>query len=126
MPPEALGQNPTCVTSFDIFSFGGIILYTVTQLWPELTNQTSGVMTGVINHNHLLDEIVRDAAALKPLVIACLDDNPENRPSVTQVSVVIKETKEKCKYDEKDPVVWLTQVLQPQEKQKEPQQQVRM
>ena len=80
-------------------------------------------MTGVTNHNHLLDKIVGDAAALKPLVIACLDDNPENRPSVTQVSVVIKEAKEKCKYDEKDPVVWLTQVLQPQEKQKDPQQQ---
>ena len=48
-------------------------------------------------------------------------------PSVTQVSVVIKEAKEKCSLkcdnDEKDPVVWLTQVLrkqQPQEKQKEP------
>ena len=130
IPPEALGQNPTCVTSFDIFSFGGIILYTVTQLWPELTNQTSEVMTGVTNRNHLLDKIVGDATALKPLVIACLDDNPENRPSMTQVSVVIKEAKEryslKCKDDEKDPVVWLTKVLrsqQTQEKQKEPQQQ---
>ena len=87
-------------------------------------------MTGVTNRNHLLDKIVGDATALKPLVIACLDDNPENRPSMKQVSVVIKEAKEKyslkCEDDEKDPVVWLTQVLrrqQPQEKQKEPQQQ---
>ena len=82
MPPEALDENPT---SFDIFSFGEIILYVITQLWPELTNQTqlnsntekSRVMT---SHNCLLDKMVGDTIALKPLVIACLDENPGNRP----------------------------------------------
>ena len=86
MPPEALGVISTCAPSFDIFSFGGIILYVISQLWPELTNQIqlnsdtdkSRVITEMTNHNHLLDKMVGDATDMKPSVIACLDENPEN------------------------------------------------
>lgn len=41
-----------------------------------------------------LDKMVGGAADLKPLVISCLDDDPNNRPLVAQVSVVIQEAKD--------------------------------
>lgn len=34
MPPEALGKNPDYTTSLDIFSFGHLALYTITQIFP--------------------------------------------------------------------------------------------
>ena len=51
------------------------------------------------------------AADLKPLVMSCLHDNPENRPSVTQVSVRISELKDVYSiklnsYDGMSPTAW--------------------
>ena len=43
-----------------------------------------------------LDKMTGGAADLKPLVTACLDDNPKNRPQLTQVSMTIKRAKDEC------------------------------
>ena len=34
MPPEALVDMPIYDTPHDIFSYGGVVLHTATQLWP--------------------------------------------------------------------------------------------
>ena len=54
------------------------------------------------------------AADLKPLVIACLDDNPMKRPSLTQISMTIKRVKDECNqknnHDGISPIVWWAEV----------------
>ena len=138
MPPEAQDGSPSYTPAFDVFSFSGVILYVITQLWPELTNQTQSnddvekwqEMPEIMRRNYLLDNMVGDTTDFKPLVVSCLDVNPENRPSIVQISTVIKDTKEKynVKYsnDEKNPIVWLAKVSreeQSQERQHQSQQQ---
>ena len=118
MPPEALKKRPVYGPSLDIFSYGGVILHVTTQLWPDPTDATelntdSGrreVVSEVKRRQQHLDKMTEGAADLKPLVISCLDDNPENRPSVTQVSMRISELKDvysqKSSCDGMSPVVW--------------------
>ena len=41
MPPECLADKPVYGLSLDIFSFGGIILYIITQQWPNPSSWVS-------------------------------------------------------------------------------------
>ena len=38
MPPEALSVQSVYGSSLDIFSYGGVILNVITQLWPQPTD----------------------------------------------------------------------------------------
>jgi len=40
MPPEALVDKPKYGLSLDVFSFGGVMLYTITEEWPTLKAPT--------------------------------------------------------------------------------------
>ena len=61
------------------------------------------------------------AADLKPLVMSCLNDNPKDRPLVTQVSVTIKRAKEVCSqkggHDGMTPITWWAEVSSDQQSQ---------
>ena len=101
MPPECLANSPVYGLPLDIFSFGGVILYVATQLWPQPTSwiafdpNTGGriVLTELQRRQQYLDKMTGDFTDLKPLVISCLDDNPKKRPSVSQVLLDIKKAK---------------------------------
>ena len=116
MPPEALDEKPTYTPAFDVFSFGCVILHVITQLWPELSNQSDvkkwKELPEIMKRNYRLDKLVEDVICfMKSSVISCLDVNPKNRPSVEQISEAIKEVKEK--YNMKcsdDPTEWSAQV----------------
>ena len=102
MPPEALNKRPVYGPPLDVFSYGGVILHVTTQLWPDPTdvielNPDSGrreVVSEVKRRQQYLDRMTGGAADLKPLVMSCLDDNPRNRPPITQVSMRISELKD--------------------------------
>ena len=84
--------------SLDVFSFGGVILYIATHQWPQLTSfdvNTSGriVLTELQQYQQYFDKMSEIYADLKPLVVLCLDDNPEKHPSVAQVLMEIKTVK---------------------------------
>ena len=125
LPPEALAKNPIYAPSFDVYLFGGVILYVVTQLWPKSVNQSQSN-----SDPDRFSEIVGNTADLKPLVFSCLDKNPENQPSVSRIFVTLKEAKDKYNLkcsDDNNPTEWSAQVsveqLQSQEKQQQQQQQ---
>ena len=40
MPPEALSVRPVYGHSLDVFSYGGVILNVITQLWPQPSDRT--------------------------------------------------------------------------------------
>ena len=101
MPPEALEDDPQYDTSLDVFSYGGITLYTITGKWPKptaltkydpVTHQVRGFSEVERRQEHL-DKITGEAEVLRPLVEACLHNDPMKRPSILQLSAEIKPLK---------------------------------
>ena len=118
MPPESLADRPIYGAALDIFSYGGVILYTITHLWPQPSSWIqfdpdtgrSIYLSELQRRQHYLDKMTGDAADLKPLVTSCLDNNPKNRPPVAQVSMTIKRAKNVCSQksscDGMSPIEW--------------------
>ena len=101
MPPESLEDKPQYDTSLDVFSYGGITLYTVNGEWPKptaptkldpVTYQVRGFSEVERRQKHL-NKMRGEAEMLRPLVEACLDNNPIQRPSILELSQKIKPLK---------------------------------
>ena len=101
MPPEALADKPQYDDSLDIFAYGGITLYTVNGKWPtptaltkfdSVTRQVRGFSEVERRQEHL-DKMRGEAKVLRPLVEACLDNDPVKRPSIVELSEKIKSLK---------------------------------
>ena len=101
MPPEALEDDPQYDTSLDVFSYGGMTLYTITGKWPKptaptkydpVTRQVRGFSEVERRQEHL-DKMTGEAEVLRPLVEACLHNDPVKRPSILQLSAEIKPLK---------------------------------
>ena len=99
MPPEASGPKPQCSTETDIFSFGVIMLHTITQVFPgdlpapkytDHGSKKSKVRTrteierrapyleiayGQLGENH----------ALSMLMCKCLENLPKDRPTAVNI-----------------------------------------
>ena len=122
MPPECLANRPVYGLPLDIFSFGGVILYTITQLWPQPSSWVSidhdtgrkVYLSEIQRRQHLLDKMTEDIVDLKSLVISCLDDDPKSRPLVAQVSMTVKRLKDWCSQkgscDGMSSIVWWVKV----------------
>ena len=101
MPPEALANEPKYDTSLDVFSYGGIALCAINGTWPTPTNLTIfdrvtyrvKAFTEVQRRQEYLDKMTGEAEALRPLVEACLDNDPAKRPSIVVLSEKIKPLK---------------------------------
>ena len=101
MPPEALEDKPQYDTSLDVFSYGGITLYTVNGKWPKPTvitkfdpvTRQAKAFTEVERRQEHLDKMRGEAEVLRPLVEACLDNDPVKRPSIVELSEKIKPLK---------------------------------
>ena len=101
MPPEAFADKPRYDTSLDVFSYGGITLHTVNGKWPSPsaladfdpeTRQVRGFSEVERRQEHL-DNMRGEAEVLRPLVEACLDNDPVKRPSIAELSEKIKPLK---------------------------------
>ena len=101
MPPEALINKPQYNTPLDVFSYGGIALYTVNGKWPGPTapvdfdpdTRRAKAYTEVERRQEHLDGLTGEAEVLRPLVEACLDNDPVKRPSIVELSEKIKPLK---------------------------------
>lgn len=101
MPPECLPDKPAYGLPLDIFSFGGVILYITAQQWPypapwvsfDSNTKDKIVLTEVQRRQQYLDKMTESFASFTPLVISCLNDNPNDRPTVVRVLTEIKEVK---------------------------------
>ena len=100
MAPEVLAEKyPLYSMSCDIFSYGGVALYTVVGEWPVPSDQvevdpktrTRVALSEVKRRRQYLDKMIGEAAVLRPLVEECLDDDPARRPTIDEVSERIKQ-----------------------------------
>ena len=102
MPPEALQDNPHYDTSLDVFSYGGVMLYTVNGKWPTPTAQVKQdpftnelkAFSEVERRQQCLDEVTgQEAEVLIPLIKDCLNNDPSMRPAMSDLSSKIKPLK---------------------------------
>ena len=91
MPPEALKDNPIYDHKLDIFSYGCLILHVFTHQWPEPTEQyVPSTSWFRWNSFDLVSEWDRRSKYTKqlqndplyPFTKQCLDNNPNNRPTM--------------------------------------------
>ena len=98
MPPEALvADNPVYGTSTDVFSFGSIALHVFSEEWPtpngikmKFVSEELIVIIEVERRQQYLDKMTGKAASLKKMIEHCLDDHPNKRPLIQEVSKTIE------------------------------------
>ena len=112
MPPEALEPNAKYNAKLDIFSFGVLGLYTLTQIFPVLKAPTYIDSDGKIAARSEIDrridyieQIHQEFGHHHPLVLMikqCLHDDPRWRPTLDKVLQWLNEAKVKtdCHYEQ--------------------------
>ena len=88
MPPEALTEKPRYTTSLDVFSFGGVMLFMATHEWPSpvtVSTDLSSPVSEVERRRGYLDRMVEGMKKVRPLVEACLNNDPRRRPTMEDV-----------------------------------------
>ena len=102
--------------SADIFSFGAVVLHTITQELPEPIDDDDTVkqqvrpQTEVERHQSQINQIATISKLLKSLVIGCLDDDPNKRPTIIKVSEIVKKMSEKLPIVNKNSIAWQAEV----------------
>ena len=88
MPPEALHDPPRYNETLDVFSFGNVILSTLTHEWPNPgpPNRYQGDQLVALNElqrrEHYIGKFTAQEKQLfLPIVHPCLENRPDNRPS---------------------------------------------
>ena len=102
MPPEALDEkDPVYGTPVDVFSFGGITLHLFSEEWPtpsghikrDPNTKQMVLVSEVERRQQYLDKMTMENAILKETAMRCLDVDPDQRPSIQEVSKMIKSLK---------------------------------
>ena len=94
MPPEAWLDNPVYDASLDVFSFGVVILHTLTHLWPKPLarfKSSTVVRLEVERRKEYLDKI--SDSPLKPMVVQCLSQESCDRPGINNIFSVLESIK---------------------------------
>lgn len=96
MPPEALEEHSQYNKSIDIFSLGNLTLFTLTEAFPKVKNATFvhpttrrlTARSEIERRSESMDHILQAFGSSNPLVQlaqSCLQDDPQNRPSISAV-----------------------------------------
>ena len=94
MPPEALDEiNPMYGTPVDVFSFGGIVLYVLTEEWPTPSNVVMRdpvtnklvALNEVERRQQYLDKMTGKSVQLSKMVEQCLNNEPDKRPPIQEL-----------------------------------------
>ena len=88
MPPEALHNPPRYNEKLDVFSFGNVILHTVTHEWPDPGPPTryEGDVFVAVTELQRREQCVelftaQEKQLFLPIVRQCLENRPDKRPS---------------------------------------------
>ena len=100
MPPEILKPIPSYSTKVDVFSFGCVVIHTITQE-PPIPDCDKFVETYEAGQYKMYSEIDRRSIIIKKLindcnvefhdvVLRCLQDSPDKRPTAEALSQLLK------------------------------------
>ena len=104
MPPETLDEDdPVYGTPVDVFSFAGIALHVFSEKWPtpsapkkrDPKTKKLVALTEAGRRQQYLDKMIGGAevTTLRQLVERCLDDDPDERPLIQEVTEMIEPLK---------------------------------
>ena len=80
MPPEVLGKDPRYTEKMDTFSLGVLMLQMVTCLDPNPSFQGIGTEAEIDRRcDHI--KLIPESHPLRTVIISCLENDPEKRPS---------------------------------------------
>ena len=91
MPPEACIENPVYDQALDIFSFGVLIIHTVTQKWP-IPDDRRSTLSEVEKRRVFLDKMEKSSNSLTSLAKDCLNRNAESRPKLLSIIKDLQQT----------------------------------
>ena len=97
MPPESRIHNPTYTTKLDIFSFGVLILHTITGYMPHVDDvrliPQRYIRKGMVElkrRNIAAGQQMGESHCLYPLVVRCLHDKPDQRLIIGEVRIILR------------------------------------
>ena len=102
MPPEALEEeDPVYGTPVDVFSFAGVALHLFSEEWPTPISQVKKdpktkkliALTEAERRQRYLDKMNGGASVLKKMIEKCLENDPNDRPLIKEMSKIIKPLK---------------------------------
>ena len=105
MPPEAQGSSVIYHHSLDVFSFGHLSLFTITQmliqplLLPSFTDTTTGKLCArseVERREEFVisaEQLVSEFPSLVTVIKQCLHNNPMQRPHTGELVSILSETR---------------------------------
>ena len=102
LPPEGFDQHPHYTTKLDMFSFGQLSLYTVTQVFPvpiapTFTDPLSKVVVArseIERRREYINKLEIQLVgydSFREFIMQCLANHPDGRPSANQVSNILDE-----------------------------------
>ena len=97
MPPEALKKGADYSTKLDNFSFGAVALYVAVQEFPEVDETMASMSYEAFQKREIqiqkritwIQKV--QTHCLCPLILQCLQDLPEKRPTTTKVNDDLKQ-----------------------------------
>lgn len=87
MPPEVCASNTVYTEKSDIFSFGCVVIHTITH---ELPVVDINFCSEIDKRYKYLDKIKSCSTQIYSIVIACLQDDPSCRPSAKKLYYLFK------------------------------------
>ena len=100
MPPETFTDDPVYDSSLDVFSFGGITLFVLTEQWPTPSAATefdpkTRQITGLTEAKRRWVYFSLVDKEWRGLVEKCLDNDPARRPDMAKIVGHIETFREK-------------------------------
>jgi len=100
MPLEALSVQPRYGKPLDVFSLGCVSVHIISMQWPIPADQTRKdiktgkrvVLSEVERRNQYLARMI-DKSSLKRLTMSCLQDEPEDRPTIENITKELQSIK---------------------------------
>ena len=84
MPPEALQGESSYNKKLNVFSLGVLMLEIATQQSPRVNLVGIGMKTEVNRRREDLAKL-KENHPLKPLILSCLKDDPQERPDIASI-----------------------------------------
>ena len=91
IPPEACTPDSVCTEKFDIFSFGCVMIHTITQEFPTVNKKSCVKDTEVKRRSKYLNKIKSTSPTyIYSIILHCLQDSPSCRPSTNKLHSLLK------------------------------------